>query len=106
MRPGPRYVLALSEVHELVATVREVGAFAFDVETVGIVEHHPDLEEFVEQQVRIHVLGLKTSSEATIERARASKVEAMTKSIALDPHRNEVIWVCIATSGHSLAIPV
>ena len=106
MRPGPRYVLALSEVHELVATVREVGAFAFDVETVGIVEHHPDLEEFVEQQVRIHVLGLKTSSEATIERARASKVEAMTKSIALDPHRNEVIWVGIATSGHSWAIPV
>jgi len=106
LRPGPRYLLTLSEVHDLVATVLEVGAFAFDVETLGIVEHHPDLEECVEQQVRSHVLGLKTSSEVTIERTRSSKMEAMTKSIALDPHRNEVIWVGIATSEHSWAIPV
>ena len=106
LRPGPRYLSTLPEVHALVATVLQAGAFAFDVETLGVLEHHPDLEEFVEQQVRSHVLGLKTTSELVIERTRSAKVEAMTKSIALDPHRNEVIWMGIATSEHSWAIPV
>jgi hypothetical protein len=104
--PGPRYLLTLSEVHEVVAIVTQAGAFAFDVETLGVLEHHPDLEEFVEQQVRSHVLGLKTTSESVIERTRTTKVDATTKSIALDPHRNEVIWMGIATHGHSWAIPM
>ena len=104
--PGPRYLVTLSEVHEAVATVTQAGAFAFDVETLGVLEHHPDLGEFVEQQVRSHVLGLKTTSESVIERARATKVQAISKSIALDPHRNEVIWMGIATNGHSWAIPM
>ena len=106
MLPGPRYLSTIPEVHDLVATVLQAGAFAFDVETLGVLEHHPDLGEFVEQQVRSHVLGLKTLSESVIDRTRATKVEATTKSIALDPHRNEVIWVGIATSEHSWAIPV
>ena len=106
MRPGPRYLSTIPEVHDLVATVIQAGAFAFDVETLGVLEHHPDLGEFVEQQVRSHVLGLKTTSESVIDRTRATKVEATTKSIALNPHRNEVIWVGIATSEHSWAIPV
>ena len=106
MHPGPHYLSTLSEVHSVVATVLQAGLFAFDVETIGVIEHHPDLEDFVEQQARSHVLGLKTTSDSVIERTRSSKTEAMTKSIALDPHRNEVIWVGIATSGHSWAIPV
>ena len=106
LRPGPRYLSTISEVHDLVATVIQAGSFAFDVETLGVLEHHPDLGEFVEQQVRSHVLGLKTTSESVIDRTRTAKVEATTKSIALDPHRNEVIWMGIATSEHSWAIPV
>lgn len=104
--PGPRYLSTVPEIHALVATVLQAGAFAFDVETLGVLEHHPDLEASVEHQVRSHVLGLKTPSESVIERTRSSKTESMTKSIALDPHRNEVIWVGIATSEHSWAIPV
>jgi DNA polymerase-1 len=104
--PGPRYLSSLEEVNDAVDIILRERVFAFDVETLGVLQHHPDLEELVDQQVRSHALGLKTTSESVIERSRVAKERSMTKSIALDPHRNEVIWLGLATYGHSWAIPV
>ena len=39
----PFVVTSLEQIHKLVADVQEVGAFAFDVETRGILERHPDM---------------------------------------------------------------
>ena len=103
--PGSRYLSTLEELSALVDTVLASGAFAFDVETLGIIQHHPDLEELVDQRVSAHVATLSVQSEANIERSRSSKERDIRKSIALDPHRNEVIWVGIATNGQSWAIP-
>ena len=104
--PGSHYVSTIDEVRALVDVVITQGSFAFDVETVGVLSHHPDLTEQVDQQVKTHVEALTSTSDAITDRARENKEQAMTKTIALDPKRNEVIWVGIATNGYSWAIPV
>jgi DNA polymerase-1 len=103
---GPHHVSSLSEVSELVSEIQSQGAFAFDVETVGVLEHHPDLFSRVDQQVASHVEGLVVQNETNIKRSREAKEQAMTKTIALDPKRNEIIWIGLATNGRSWAIPV
>ena len=104
--PGSHYISTIDEVRDLVDAVVTQGSFAFDVETVGVLPHHPDLSEQVNQQVEAHIKTLTSTSEAVLERAREVKEQAMTKNIALDPKRNEVIWLGIATNGRSWAIPV
>ena len=103
---GLHHVSSLSEVRELVSEIQSQGAFAFDVETVGVLEHHPDLFSRVDQQVASHVEGLVVQNETNIQRSREAKEQAMTKTIALDPKRNEIIWIGLATNGRSWAIPV
>jgi len=105
-RPGPHFISSIDEIQELVDVVVAYGSFAFDVETVGVLSHHPDLSEQVDAQVEAHVQTLSTTTDSVVARARVTKEEAMTKTIALDPKRNEVIWLGIATNGRSWAIPV
>ena len=105
-RPGPHFISSIDEVRELVDVVVDYGSFAFDVETVGVLSHHPDLSEQVDAQVEAHIQTLSTTTDSVVARAREAKEQAMTKTIALDPKRNEVIWVGIATNGRSWAIPM
>ena len=103
---GHHHISHIDEVYQLVDEVISLGVFAFDVETVGVLQHHPDLQEVVETEVANHLATLTTTSDAVIARSRATKEKDFTKNIALDPHRNEVIWIGIATHGKSWAIPV
>ena len=106
MNTGPRFVSSVEELSDIVSDIQSVGAFAFDVETMGVLSHHPDLEEMVDRQTESHVATLKSTSDAITDRARDTRAQAMQKSIALDPHRNEVIWLGLATRGRSWAIPL
>ena len=100
----PPIITTLEELDELVSVVKEVGAFAFDVETQSIIEHHPDLLHHLEKDFQEHVKGLKSKSPDIIQRAHDNLVEQYLKEIAVNPLRNEVFWIGIATKGHSWAI--
>ena len=102
----PPIITTLEELDELVSVVKEVGAFAFDVETQSIIEHHPDLLHHLEKDFQEHVKGLKSKSPDIIQRAHDNLVEQYLKEIAVNPLRNEVFWIGIATKGHSWAIPM
>lgn len=102
----PPIITTLDELDELVKVVTNVGEFAFDVETQSILEHHPDLIQHLENDFQEHVKGLKTKSPDIIQRAHDNLVEQYLKDIAVDPLRNEVFWIGIATQGHSWAIPM
>lgn len=102
----PPIITTLEEIDELVKVVTNVGEFAFDVETQSILEHHPDLIQHLENDFQEHVKGLKTKSPDIIQRAHDNLVEQYLKDIAVDPLRNEVFWIGIATQGHSWAIPM
>jgi|SaaInlV_100m_DNA_2_1039680.scaffolds.fasta_scaffold00140_22 DNA polymerase I-like protein with 3'-5' exonuclease and polymerase domains len=104
--PGPCYLTTVKEIEELVRVVQSVGSFAFDVETLGVLTNHADLLELLDQQVEEHIATLKTIVSGTNDRVRENKAAAITKDLALDPMRNEVIWMGIATHGHSWAIPM
>ena len=102
----PPIITTLEELDELVSVVKEVGAFAFDVETQSIIEHHPDLQHHLEKDFQEHVKGLKSKSPDIIQRAYDNLVEQYLKEIAVNPLRNEVFWIGIATKGYSWAIPM
>jgi len=102
----PPIITTLEEIDELVKVVTNVGEFAFDVETQSILEHHPDLIQHLENDFQEHIKGLKTKSPDIIQRAHDNLVEQYLKDIAVDPLRNEVFWIGIATQGHSWAIPM
>ena len=94
-RPGSHFISSIDEVHGLVEAVISHGSFAFDVETVGVMAHHPDLTEQVDIQVEEHVKTLSSATDSMVARTRETKEQAMTKNIALDPKRNEVIWLSL-----------
>ena len=52
MGNNPHIVTSLEQLHVLVEQVQSTGAFAFDVETRGILERHPDM---VDKIGRAHV---------------------------------------------------
>ena len=105
-RPAPRVVLSLDEVHEMVEVIKSVGAFAFDVETRGILSRHPYLTEHIEAEWKAHVASLKNPSPDITRKARET-IEAHYRSmLAVDPMRNEVFWIGLATNNHSWAIPM
>lgn len=62
--------------------------------------------QHLENDFQEHVKGLKTKSPDIIQRAHDNLVEQYLKDIAVDPLRNEVFWIGIATQGHSWAIPM
>ena len=102
----PPVVTTIEQLDEIVKVVREVGAFAFDVETQATLEHHPDLMEHLEKDFEEHVKSLKNKSPDILQRAHNNITEQYLKDIAVNPLRNEVFWIGIATSGRSWAIPM
>ena len=103
---NPPIVTTLDELDEIVRVIKEVGAFAFDVETQSTLEHHPDLLEHFEKDFKEHVKGLKNKHPDIVQRAHDNLVTSYLKDIAVNPLRNNVFWIGIATSGHSWAIPM
>ncbi len=105
-RFAPRVVSSEQELHEIVAIIQREGAFAFDVETRGVLERHPELMEHVEADWKAHVAKLKNASPEIRLRARAKVESDYRGMLALDPLRNEVFWIGLATRGESWAIPM
>lgn len=103
---APHFVSTTDELKEIVKHIQNTGHFAFDVETRGVVERHNDVLQWIEQEWKEHVAGLKTSSEDIALRAKENITNKWQTTIALDPMRNEVFWIGLATDGISWAIPM
>jgi DNA polymerase I-like protein with 3'-5' exonuclease and polymerase domains len=103
---GYRAVTTVSELREMVEIVQSHGAFAFDVETRGNLERHPDLLEMAELEWKSHLAKLKAPTPEVSRKAREAIEARYRGELALDPLRNEVFWLAIATHGHSWAIPM
>jgi DNA polymerase I-like protein with 3'-5' exonuclease and polymerase domains len=106
LRDSPHAVTTLEEIDEIVRICTEVGAFAFDVETRGVAERHPDVLDFIEDEWKQRFSTLKATNTDVLARSKAAIVERWTKELAVDPLRNEVFWIGIATEGRSWAIPM
>ena len=102
----PLVVSTIEEIHEIVRIVQSIGAFAFDVETRGIVERHVDAMNAYNAELKKHLAEMVTTSPAVREATQERLMEKWRGIIALDPLRNEVFWIGIATDGHSWAIPM
>ncbi len=103
---APHVVSSIEELHELVRVVSTIGAFSFDVETMGIADRHPDVLEWIDKEWKDHVSTLKTQSEDIKARAKTIIKDRWENTLALDPLRNSVFWIGIATQGRSWAIPM
>lgn len=99
-------VTSLDEVHEAVAAIQRHGAFVFDVETRGVLERHPDVLEFIERDWREHLSKLKSPSPEIALKARQTIEARYRGELALDPKRNEVFWIGLATHCDSWVIPM
>lgn len=102
----PFVVTSLEQIHQLVADVQQVGAFAFDVETRGTLERHPDMVDAMESAWKKHVSSLKNPSPEIQRRAHENFEAKYRGMLAVDPLRNDVFWIGIATRGKSWAIPM
>jgi len=105
-RSAPRVVSTLAEIEEMVGIIKAEGAFVFDVETRGVLERHPDMIQHAEDKWKSHVAKLKTTSPDIIQKARENIDSEFRSLLALDPTRNEVFWIGLATRGRSWAIPM
>lgn len=94
------------ELNEIVLTCLQVGAFSFDVETRGNVERHPDVLEHIKREWESHLSTLKATNADILRRSKEAIEDRWKKTLALDPLRNEVFWLGIATKGRSWAIPM
>lgn len=103
---APSVVSTVEQLKELVDIVLEEGRFCFDVETKGTVDRHPDIAALFEAEWKQHLSSLKTTNSDILERSRESLESKWRSEIALDPLRNEVFWIGIATRGRSWAIPM
>jgi DNA polymerase-1 len=103
---APHVVSSIEELQEIVQIVSEVGAFAFDVETMGAVDRHPDVLGWIEKEWKYHIATLKNQSEDIKARAKDIITARWKNTLALDPLRNSVFWLGIATKGRSWAIPM
>jgi len=103
---APYVVSSIEELHEIVQHIQSAGAFAFDVETRGNVERHSDVIAWIEQEWKQHESTLKTTSEDVLARSKEAIVTRWQNTLALDPMRNEVFWIGLATEGKSWAIPM
>ena len=104
--PNAPAIFTVDELHEVVRVVKEHGAFAFDVETRGNIERHADIMKLVEAEWAEKDASLKNRHPNQLARSRKTIEDAWRKVVALDPMRNEVFWISIATNGHSWAIPM
>lgn len=103
---APCFVSTTKQLEEVVAEVRRTGAFAFDVETLGSIERHSDVEQWIEREWQDHLATLKTTHPDVLARAKEIIVNRWRNNLALDPLRNSVFWIGIATDGFSWAIPM
>jgi DNA polymerase I-like protein with 3'-5' exonuclease and polymerase domains len=103
---APHIVFTVEGLQEIVRAVEEHGEFCFDVETRGVVSRHPDVLAQIEDEWKLHSTTLKSTHPDVLKRSKDSIVERWTKTLALDPLRNEVIWLGIAVTGKSWVIPV
>ena len=103
---GYSVISSIAEVHEAVAEIQRHGAFVFDVETRGVLERHPDVQGFVDRDWKEHLTKLKSPSPDIALKARQNIEDKHRGNLALDPMRNEVFWISLATHGHSWAIPM
>lgn len=103
---APCFVSSLEQLQEVVDVVTSVGAFAFDVETLGSIERHPDVQQWIDREWDDHFATLKTTNTDVIARAKEIIVNRWRNTLALDPLRNSVFWIGIATNGYSWAIPM
>jgi DNA polymerase-1 len=103
---GYSVVTSLDEVRDAVAIIQHHGSFVFDVETRGALERHPDVQEFVERDWKEHLSKLKAPTPEIALKARQNIESRHRSNLALDPKRNEVFWISLATHGHSWAIPM
>lgn len=103
---APYVVSTREELDEIVRVVQETGHFVFDVETRGIVELHPDVLDWIEAEWKEHTASLKTKSPDILARAKENITNKWRNTLALDPMRNEVFWIGIATETRSWAIPM
>lgn len=102
----PSVVSTVEELHQIVKVIQEVGAFAFDVETRGVVERHNDAMEAFNTELKSHLSNMVSKSPSVREATRERLMQKWRETLALDPLRNEVFWIGIATDGHSWAIPM
>lgn len=101
-----RAVSSVEELHEIVRVCSEVGAFAFDVESRGNISRWPDVLGHIEDEWKKKLSTLKTTHPDILARSKSIIEADWTKDLALNPLRNEVFWIGIATKGHSWAIPM
>lgn len=103
---APHIVSCIEDLEEIVRYVSDVGAFAFDVETMGIVDRHPDVMGWIEQEWKAHTETLKLKTDDILARSKETIITRWRNTLALDPLRNNVFWLGIATEGRSWAIPM
>lgn len=103
---APHVVSTVEQLQEVVRICQSTGHFAYDVETRGVVERHPDVMAWIDQECKAHVATLKTKNDDIISRSREIIVDRWRSTLALDPMRNEIFWIGIATDGMSWAIPM
>lgn len=101
-----RPLLSLSELDELVEIVLREGEFVFDVETRGNIERNAEVMALVEAEWKEKEASLKSTHSTTLQRSRQAIEDKWRSNVALDPLRNDVFWIGIATRGRSWAIPM
>lgn len=99
-------VTTTDQLREIVLACKQAGAFSFDVETRGNIERHPDIIDLVDAEWKRHLASLKATNPDILKRSKEAIEDRWKKSLALNPLRNEVFWLGIATSGRSWAIPM
>ena len=99
-------VNTVEELQKIVETVTEFKAFAFDIESRGVLERHDDVNTLFKNECKEHIATLKNPIEDVVARSTEAIRQRYLSTLALDPFRNEVFWLGIATHGHSWAIPM
>jgi len=99
-------VHTVSEINEIVSEIQKVGSFSFDIESRGVLERHPDVMEHFEKECSDHVKTLKNPSADIVARSTEVIRQRYLSQLALDPKRNEVFWIGLATAEQSWAIPM
>lgn len=102
----PPIVTSQEELDYVVREVLARGAFAFDIESRAVLDRHPDMHVHLENEFAQHIASLKNKNPEIVQRARSIIEERYREQITLNPLRNEVFWIGIATHGKSWAIPM
>jgi DNA polymerase-1 len=100
------YVSTVEELEELVEYIKGVGEFSFDVETRGNIHKNSEVLAQVEQDWEEKQASLKSTHPSVIARSRQAIEDRWTGNMALDPLRNDVFWIGLATEGMSWAVPM